>query len=249
MVEALATPVSGGNVEIRARRTEYAPLSSGDSAVTTGGRIALGANGILRTQGGGVALGLDATSLTASANQIVVNGVIDTTDTTGAGDAIGGTVFFDTAGADASVSILDAQIVTAGGRIQSVGTGSFTVENSTLDARSLPGLDPDLAVSDIGIFHVGDINIGESTGTTRLAADQAVQISPGLASGTGNMTFTGSPEIIADEVLLEVGDGFEGESTMATIVLGEAIFRNHSEPGAPVPPAPPSAPLDRKSVV
>ena len=233
VLQALDTPVAGGNIEMRARRTEFPPLSSQDpEALTEGGGITVAEGARLVTGGGDVTLGLDATSSTASAYQIVVNGQIDST---GAADAVGGAVILVTADEGASVTIADltptdlihTSIVTAGGRIQSVGSGSFRLEDATLDARSLPGLDPDFAVSDIGIFHAGDVDIVESTGTTLLAADQAIQIAPGLQIGTGNITFSGAPEIIGEEVLLSVGDGFGGESTEASIALGAADFHSH----------------------
>jgi filamentous hemagglutinin family protein len=233
VVEAPDTPVAGGNIEMRARRTEFPPLSSQDAeALTAGGGITVAEGARLVTGGGDVSLGLDATSSTASAYQIVVNGQIDST---GAADAVGGAVTLVTADEGASVTIADltptdlihTSIVTAGGRIQSVGSGSLRLEDATLDARSLPGLDPDFAVSDIGFFHAGDVDIVESTGTTLLAADQAIQIAPGLQIGTGNITFSGAPEIIGEEVLLSVGDGFGGDSTETSIALGAADFHSH----------------------
>lgn len=236
LVETHSTPQPGGNIALRARVTEFGPLSpEGPSTNPAGGNITIGQGGSLLTRGGSVDIGTDLTSLDASAQQITMNGQIDTRwDNAHAG----GDVFFEVSGDQALVTITDlspgdatpTQILTQGGRIQSAGSGSFTLEDAVLDARFDTATDVDQRLSDVGIYHVGAIRISETlSGTTLLAADQAIQISPGIQPGTGNMTFSGAPEFIAEEILLAVGDGHGGESTLATIVLGEAVF--HAEAG------------------
>ncbi|MDG2335283.1 MAG: hypothetical protein P8Q97_13740 [Myxococcota bacterium] len=241
LVETPSTALPGGNIALRARVTEFGPLSAGDpSTNATGGDITIAQGATLLTQGGSVDIGTDLTSLVASAQKITVNGQIDTRWDN---DQTGGDVFFEVSGDAASVTIAhltpgDAtptRILTQGGRIQSAGSGSFTLEDAVLDARSHASSDPDQRFSDVGIYHVGDIQISETLpGTTLLAADQAIQISPGAAAGTGNMTFSGAPEFIGEEILLAVGDGHGGESTTATIDLGAAVF--HAEAGVGAAP-------------
>jgi len=239
LVEPLATPSPGGDIGLRAREATFEPLSEADTeAVTTGGRIALASNAAFLTDGGDVTLGPDLTGGAAGAREIVINGVIDTR---GASDAVGGAVILETENESASVTIADitpgdgiaTRIVTGGGRIQSTGNGTFSLLDAELDARSGPLVDPDLPPSDIGIFHSGAVEISESAGaTTRLAADQAIQITPGLANGSGDITLVGAPEFIAEEILLQVGDGHGGTSTEAQIVLGQAQFHSHDGPGS-----------------
>jgi hypothetical protein len=248
LVEATTTPLRGGSLSMRATRTEFAPLSSVDTdPITAGGRIEIGGGASIVSDGGFVEMGLNTASSAAGANQIVINGRIDTSWEI---DRTGGSVYLETGGEEASVTIADTSpgdgvatgISTQGGRIQSVGTGSFRLQNAVLDAKSHAGLDPDLALSDVGIFHAGDVDVWESTGAeTRIVADKAIQITPGLQNGTGNLNFvdpivdpsveplfTGAPELIAEEILLEVGDGHGGESTSGTINLGAAEFHDHA---------------------
>ena len=237
LVEPLATPSPGGDIGLRARQATFEPLSDADTeAVTTGGRIALASSATFLTDGGDVTLGPDLIGGSAAAREIVINGVIDTR---GASDTLGGAVILETENESASVTIADitpgdgiaTRIVTGGGRIQSTGNGTFSLLDAELDARSGPLADPDLPPSDIGIFHSGAVEISESAGaTTRLAADQAIQITPGLANGTGDMTLVGAPEFIAEEILLQVGDGHGGTSTETQIVLGQAQFHGHDGP-------------------
>lgn len=160
--EAATIASGGGDVVLRAVEVTLPPVTSSDvTSPPLGGRIGIGPNGRILSDGGLVDVGVLDLDTFLGAREIVLQGEIDTrpldsdaafdpdlpTDTAwfdgDAMDRVGGAVFFNTGGDGAAVRILErdpldptapqASIRTNGAGFDSLGEGTFRIEAGLID--------------------------------------------------------------------------------------------------------------------
>ena len=233
----LSAPLStgGGTIVLGASETTLEPVSPGDAAQTGGGRVQIDAGGEIKSGGAPVAIGTPDFDLgLLSAREVIIAGEIDsrvyTEDPIPVVDSEirGGAVLIESTGENARVLIgLEnagpTRIVTNGGPIETFGTGTLNMTDTTLDVSTVAPLDDGSdAASFIYAQHSESIKIASST----LVADESISLISGLG-GVGDLVLSQTSssgsvsELSARQLVLIAGDGnSESSFSGARVDLG-----------------------------
>ncbi len=238
---------SGGSLGLFSTVQEFESVTSEDSeTVLAGGQINIGNQADLKTGGGNFAAGY-VEQATAQANEITIQGRIDTSASPAAGETpqVGGTVRISAqsafSGNDPGKIVIKANegdleevlISTQGAQFLAASDGEFVLENATIDTVTELAVEAETLDSQILIQTDGDKKIIQSAqGETLLRASELVQVSYATDQAAGNLTFEGDVKVRSDQITLQAGFNSAVGEDLATVNLGTADFSGLQSPGS-----------------
>ena len=229
----------GGRVDLFAATAALPPVTREDEeTITAGGRITLGNQADIVTEGGGFTAGY-IEGQSAQATQIFISGRIDTqAPNDESGDPlIGGPILLGVlapeAGAQPGQIVIqkfegdtqEVRLATGGSGFIALSDGDFILQDAVLDVSTQAGSDLATLESEIQIRTDGNARITD-TGSqiTQLIASELFEIGYASSEAAGDVLFEGEVEVKSRNVILGAGYGSGSTDSLSQIDLGEARF-------------------------